>query len=189
MKMKKSIWFLALCAALVLTACGGGAEPSGTNAAEGQEASGGTETQEAAEPSGAAAEEAPYVFALNGVEIPVDADAVPIMAALGKSEPDYRAASCAFEGEDKFYYLGSVEVDTYPMGEQDYVSYVILQDDLVSTPEGVSIGDDAAKVTAAYGEGADDNGTLVYARGGMKLCFVIQDGAVAAIEYRTTALD
>lgn len=131
-----------------------------------------------------------YVFSQGDVNVIVDADASPMIEALGTDYTYYEAASCAFEGKDKMYTYLSFEIDTYPNGEIDRVSTVILKDDSVSTKEGVSIGDPVSKMTEVYGtEYADEDGMCVYYKDKMKLCFIVNNDSIASIRYSTTVLD
>lgn len=178
--MKKQLALFA-CAALALTAltaCGGSSDEGGA-AGTAPAASNAAQTQA----------DAAYVYTANGVAIPMDVEAAPIIDALGEPASYYEAASCAFDGLDKFYTYGSFEVDTYPDGDTDRISAVILKDDMVETPEGVAIGANSADVIAAYGENTADAGTLIYSKGGSELWFVLQDDVVVSIEYHTTVLN
>ncbi|MBQ9346241.1 MAG: hypothetical protein IJT94_02725 [Oscillibacter sp.] len=185
--MKKYAIFYAA-ALLLLTACGA-SENSGTDVPSPDANPGVTEVAEPA--AGTETTGAPYVFTASGTDIVIDAEAAPILAALGDAASYYEAASCAFEGLDKYYTYGSYEVDTYPdESGVDRISAVLLKDDLVSTAEGVSIGSSREDVAAAYGEGAEEGASLVYEKGGMKLMFILDsDGAVESIQYLTKALD
>lgn len=131
-----------------------------------------------------------YVFTYNDATIEMDADAAPLIEKLGEPASYFEAASCAFEGLDKMYTYNGFEIDTYPMGDKDYVSSLILKDDSVSTAEGICIGDTLEKLQAAYGsEGEEDGGMIVYVKDGMKLCFIMQGQEIISIEYRSTVLD
>ena len=129
-----------------------------------------------------------YVLMVNNVTVEVDAEAAPIVEALGEPVSYFEAASCAFEGLDKIYTYNSFEIDTYPSQDRDLVSAVILKDDSIATAEGVCIGDSLEKLQEVYGEATLENGMLIYAKDGMKLCFIMQDDSVISIEYRSTAL-
>ncbi len=131
-----------------------------------------------------------YAFIYNDIVIEMDVEAAPIIEELGEPNTYFEAASCAFEGIDKMYTYNSFEIDTYPLDDVDYISSVIFKDDSVATAEGIEIGDSIDKVTEAYGnEGTNESGMLVYEKDKVKLCFIIQDNAVASIEYRSTVLD
>lgn len=130
-----------------------------------------------------------YVFTVNGVQVEMDADAAPILEKLGEPVSYFEAESCAFEGLDKMYTYNGFELDTYPKGNNDYVSTVIFKDDSVATAEGVAIGDSLEKLQQAYaGEGTQEDGMIVYEKGGMKLCFILNEDEIVSIEYRSTVL-
>ncbi len=131
-----------------------------------------------------------FVFASGGVTISMDADASPIVDALGEPNSYYEAASCAFEGLDKIYTYSGFEMETYPTDGKDYVSAVVLKDDSVTTPEGVAIGDSRAKVEEKYGTDYQENGSLLtYAKDGMKLNFILDGDQVISIQYQSGALE
>ena len=65
----------------------------------------------------------------------------------------------------------------------------MLTDDSVATAEGIAIGDSSEKLSQAYpGEGTEICGMLIYEKDDMKLVFIIQDGEIISIEYRTKIL-
>lgn len=131
-----------------------------------------------------------YTFSYNGTTIEMDADAAPVLEKLGDPVSYFEATSCAFEGLDKMYTYNGFELDTYPKGDKDYVSTVILKDDSVTTAEGICIGDSREKLLQAYPDGGtEENGMITYEKNGMKLCFIIKEDAVASIEYRSMVLE
>lgn len=138
--------------------------------------------------SGQSSNNVGYTFSFNGTTVEVDADVVPILDALGSDYSYYEAASCAFEGLDKMYTYSSFQIDTYPSGDKDCVSAIILKDDSVSTAEGVSIGDSKEKLEQTYGSGSEECNIIKYENGGMQLLFIIQDDVIMSIEYRSMVL-
>lgn len=130
-----------------------------------------------------------YVFIYNGVSVTMDAEAAPIIEALGEPASYFEAASCAFEGLDKIYTYNGFELETYPTNDIDYVSTVILKDDSVSTAEGVCIGDSLEKMQQTYGDGEESGGIIIYVKDGMKLCFIVQADEIISIEYRSTVVE
>ena len=90
-----------------------------------------------------------YVFALDGVEVAVNADMAPLAEALGEPSDYFESESCAFQGLDKVYTYGGVIIRTYPQDGKDYVLSVELKDDAVPTREGIYIGADREAVLAA----------------------------------------
>ncbi|MBD5460686.1 MAG: hypothetical protein HDR26_07050 [Lachnospiraceae bacterium] len=178
--MKK--WKLTLLAAavmLMLAACGD--EPAQTN---GDNPSEGTQQQT---PEGKVDG---YVFVYNGVTISVDELMQTVLDQLGEPLTVYEAPSCAFDGVDKIYTYSSVEIQTYPAEDGDRISMIVLKDDMVSTPEQVSLFGYEGDITDAYGENyTEENGMRVYTKGGMKLRFILEGGEIVSIEYVSTVLD
>lgn len=170
--MKKLICLIiAVVAAFSLVACGSSA-PATNNAGGSQN----TNTPVAATDG--------YVFNANGTKIAMHADAAPIIAALGEAKSYSEEASCAFTGLDKTYFYGSFYLQTYPIGDKDYVFGVWFADDSVQTDEGVYVGMAQTDVEAAYG--ADSfNGTNAYmlTKGKSKLTVIIKDGVVSSVQY------
>lgn len=125
-----------------------------------------------------------YVFNYNGTKIAMHADAAPIIAALGDAKTYTEEASCAFSGLDKTYFYGSFYLQTYPLGDKDYVFSVWFADDSVTTDEGVYVGMSQADVEKAYGA-ESFNGTNAYimTKGKSTLTVILTDGAVSSIQY------
>ncbi|MBQ7775926.1 MAG: hypothetical protein IJ379_08390 [Lachnospiraceae bacterium] len=197
--MKK--WMTVLCAVsmvALLTGCGGSDEkvieknPSQSVQEENNNttAEGNNDAQESKEEQQQDAKVKGYVFMHNDVQVVIDADAAPIIDALGEPVSYFEAASCAFEGLDKMYTYNSFEVDTYPNGDKDYVSTIILMDDSITTAEGIAIGETRARVEEVYGTDYEEQGSmLVYRKDGMKLFFIFEGDTITSIQYGTTALD
>ncbi len=171
-KMKRLLLFMAVM--LVLTGC------SKAGSAKQENTEGASDTTEKS--SGAVTEG--YSFDYNDVNIPMNVDAAPVVEALGESVDYFEAASCAFQGLDKIYSYSGFELGTYPNGDKDYVSYVTLLDDSVSTDKGIYVGSTLDEVTAAYGnEYTVEGSSYVYRLGESKLTFIVEDDMVAQITY------
>lgn len=131
-----------------------------------------------------------WAFQTGEAVITPDMDAASIVDLLGEPKSYFEAASCAFEGLDKIYTYTSFEIETYPQGEVDRIKSIVLKDDTVSTAEGISIGDGGEKVREIYGTPTEeDTGKLVYQKDQMKLVFVVNNGAVASIEYDSMVME
>lgn len=125
-----------------------------------------------------------FTFTYNGTKISLNADAAPIVAALGTPKSYTEEPSCAFDGIDKTYYYGSFYMSTYPMNGKDYVFSIWFADDSVATQEGIRIGSAKTAVEAAYG--ADTfNGSNAYVvnKGETKLTVILKDDAVSSVQY------
>ena len=126
----------------------------------------------------------PYYFETKGVKVAMNAEAAPVVAALGEPKNYVESPSCAFNGIDKEYNYGSYVIYTYPKDGVDYILQVVLMDDLCSTREGISIGAEKAQVTAAYGDECKVVGSgLEYDYGDCQLTFVFENDIVKSIQY------
>lgn len=178
--MKKLLVTMCLLAACMLVGCGGEDE---------KVIDGSNNSQQESDKNNNSGKTG-YVFESNGASVIIDAEAAPILEDLGKEESYYESPSCAFGDLDKIYVYPGFEIDTYSLEGVDYVSAVIFLDDSVSTPEGLGIGATAAKVKEVYGEPTSETATmLAYVKDHMKLCFIIKDDSVEAVEYRTMILE
>lgn len=160
---------LALTMVLALAACGGDTAPETT--APAANAPGKTDASS-------------WKYTVRGVDILMNAEAAPILEALGEPVSYTEEASCAFTGLDKTYNYGGFFLNTYPIGDADYIYGVCLMDDSSTTPEGIYIGATQAEVEAAYG--ADGfNGSNAYILKGTTstLTIILSDGVVSSIQY------
>ena len=161
---------LALTMVLTLAACGGQTAPETTAPAAGT-----TTTQPDA---------SSWKYTVQGVDILMHAEAAPVLEALGEPVSYTEEASCAFTGLDKTYYYGGFYLQTYPIGEKDYIFSAWLVDDSSTTPEGIYIGATQAEVEAAYGtEGFNGSNAYVMTGTTSTLTVILTDGVVSSIQY------
>jgi len=154
---------------LILVGCGGGSSNETT----------------AASSSGAASASAVvsgYTFKAGGTVIAMNAEAQPLIEAIGGDPKYFESASCAFEGLDKEYTYSGFVLKTYPVDDKDYVNSVTLYDDSVSTPEGIAIGSSLEDVESAYGAGGTST-VKEYTMDKSKLMILLEDGSVTSIQY------
>lgn len=182
--MKKNVLVLTFVLAMVLCACGGSSKKI-----EGEVNTSNEQTQETETTTEESAEAKGYTYIYNDVVVEIDADASVVVEELGEPLSYFEAPSCAFEGVDKIYTYSSFEIETYPMEGKDFISMVTFKDDSITTPEGVAIGDLVDKVKEVYGDCTEEGGMMVYEKDDMKLCFIVKDGAVVSVEYKSTVLD
>lgn len=125
-----------------------------------------------------------YVFNYNGTALVMHDNAANVLAALGEPKTYTEEASCAFDGKDKTYYFGSFYLQTYPIGDQDYIYGVWFADDSVTTDEGVYIGMAQKDVEAAYGADAyNGSNAYILTKGATRLTVIITEGVVSSIQY------
>ena len=173
----KKIFALILALTMVLTmaACGGDAAETTAPAA-------GNNTPALNAPT--LPDPASWKYTVQGVDILMHAPAAPILEALGEPVSYTEEASCAFTGLDKTYYYGGFYIQTYPMGDEDYIYSAWLVDDSSTTPEGIYIGATQAEVESAYGSDGF-NGSNAYIMPGTTstLTVIIDGGVVSSIQY------
>ncbi len=126
-------------------------------------------------------------LSVRGVKLALDAEAAPIVAALGEPRTFAETNSCYGDGKDKVYEYQSFKVTTYSMGGKDYILAVEIFDDAdatLATPEGIKIGSSRDDVVKIYGECEDEASTkLVYECDGVRLRFWLDGGVVTGIKY------
>lgn len=170
--MKKYIaLILALVCALTLCACGGDTPDT---------------TKEPATTTGTASNTpVGYLFTYNGVQFGVDMPAADVLSSLGTPKDKYTSKSCAFQGEDTVYYYSSIQVSTNNEQGYERIYSIYLEDDLVSTEKGISVGSTESAVKDAYGEpgSKSSDAALIYEKDGMTLTFNLKDGVVSTILY------
>lgn len=124
------------------------------------------------------------VFTYEQIRIEMNAEAQPILDALGEPVSYTEQPSCAFEGMDKTYCFGGFYLSTYPLDGVDYVYSLWFADDTVSTQEGLRIGDSAGRVEELY-EAADYNGSNAYLLSAeeAEMMILIDNDRVSSIVY------
>lgn len=179
-KLLATLLALSLCLAL-LAGCGGNANNSQNNSGN----TSGDQSQNSGDTDSGENQAADlFIFTSNGVEVKMNAEADPIVEALGEPVSSYEAPSCAFQGTDYIYTYDGFQINTYPLNDVNYVSSVVLISDAVSTPEGLEIGGTLEDMVAAYGEDyTEEYGMYTYTRGDSQLAVLIGDGAITSIEY------
>ncbi len=125
-----------------------------------------------------------YVFAYEGVQIPLAARADDILAQLPEPADVFRAPSCLFEGEDEVYAFPGIEVYVGSYRGERVVAAVFLTDETARTPEGLTIGAASAEVDRIYGsERRESVGAFTYTRGDTELAIVTVQDRVTSIAY------
>lgn len=131
-----------------------------------------------------------YEVTLKGVEIQMCADAAAVVEELGEEKSYFESESCAFEGLDKVYTYSGFKLNTYPVGDQDYVLSVVFSDDTVETDEGIMIGSSKDEVLDAYGDPQEETDTsLIYEKNGTTLTIGLDGDSVRTIEISADVED
>lgn len=131
-------------------------------------------------------EEVDYSFKAGEVGFSVNHDADAVIEKLGDPIDLVETPSCGGgEEPDREYTYSGFKFNTVNENGVNKIVKIVLTDDSVSTPEGITIGDGREAVIETYGEDFTENasGTLTYTDGATKLMFGISDGCVSAIHY------
>lgn len=189
-KLLMGLLTISMVAVLGLTGCGDSKEEDNgaqDNAAE-QEAD--ADSSDGSSETPAASGGKGYVFETDVITIGVDMDMAPIADALGEPKSIFEEPSCAAQGTAYLYTYPGFEINTYPDGEDNYVGYVVLKDDTVSTPEGIDLSKTRDDVIAAYGDNyEEDDKKISYSKDGMTLNFIFSGDDLASIEYTSSVLN
>lgn len=125
-----------------------------------------------------------FSFTYQGTKIALHAPAAPIIEALGGNPKYSESTSCAFDGLDKQYGYGSFYLETYPIGDKDYVYGWYFVDDMVENDEGICIGSSKADVEAAYGaENYNGSNAFTVRKGSGTLTVILENDVVTSIQY------
>ena len=131
-------------------------------------------------------EEVNYSFKSGEVGFSVHHDADAVIEKLGNPIDLVETPSCGGgEEPDREYTYAGFKFNTVNENGLNKIVKIVLTDDSVSTPEGISIGDGRDAVIEVYGDNFTENasGTLIYTDGEVSLMFGITNGCVSAIHY------
>ena len=187
---KITLTLLASAVALSLVACGNGADAppaanetvtanAAVNQAEEDAPTAETEPTDIATPSADV-----FDFTFRGTVISLNQNMAEVLDTLGEPTGVRQTPSCAFDGYDRIFGFGAVNVHTYPVGDEDFVQVISIRDDSVTTPGGIRLGDSWERVLGVYGdEYTQDFSIFTFTRGDTMLSFYVDDGVVLEITY------
>ncbi len=116
-------------------------------------------------------------------EITLDAPAEPVLAALG-TPFGYGEQRCKNNpGVEKIYRFSGLSLQTYPGEDGERIMGVQITDGSHRTPEGISIGDTAARVRECFGENAIQGNTCTVQTASEKMVLQLENNLVASIQY------
>ena len=150
------------------------------------------DTSDTTEVSNISTDETNYSIKYNDVTITVNAPAQDIIDALGEPSSYFESNDCAFDGVSKSYLYGSIELDTYDLGDGvEYVESIFFMDDLVATNEDIRLFMTKEDVESAYGTPSAINGPeYVYECGNSMLSILFDDNdTISSISFNTTVLN
>ena len=182
--MKKklvSLMLVVMVCMFSLVACGGGDD-------KGNDGNNGGGGDAANTPNGSSSG---YTFEYKGTSISVNTAIEPVIEKIGEPSSKFEAPSSAGQGTDFIYTYSGFEIDTSPAENiTNAIAAIIIVSDEVETPEGITIGNTKEEVEAAYGtDYTESNGMMTYAKGDMKLNFLIKNNVVDSVQYMSNALN
>jgi hypothetical protein len=126
-----------------------------------------------------------FYLDLGGNIIGLNFDIDFVLNMLGEPLHTFDQPSCAFEGIDRFFLFGGVQIQTYPAsGGVDRVHTIMLMDDSITTTGGIRLGDSTERVLAAYGNDYEyAYGMYIFTRGNTSLKIMTDGNAVTSIAY------
>lgn len=123
-----------------------------------------------------------YSLNYNGKEYTLGA--VFTEEKYGKAENYSEMQSCAFDGIDKTFTYRDYEIYTYPDQEEDKILSIYFLNQMISTTEGIRIGDTFEKMIKVYGEEYEQmNSQYSYHKGKTSLRFIVENNEISSIEY------
>ena len=129
-----------------------------------------------------------FIFIYNDVYIRLGEYLENVLIELDSAIDYYEYNSCSFEGDAKIYFYNNFDISTYLKSktDKDRIYSITLNDDTVSTVEGISIGQTYYDMISIYGNGYSviPGGTYRYERGSTYLALTIQEGSIISISYR-----
>ena len=123
-----------------------------------------------------------FTFKHNGYELGIGSTRDDVLTAMGEPYDEQQVMNCADDamGTGLFYYEGRVYFEVSGKGG---VTQIMISDPVIDCG-GVSVGDSADAVTAAYGQPDEQTDFIIqYKKEGMVLQFQLEGGKVTAIFY------
>ena len=99
------------------------------------------------------------------------------------SSGTFADVSCAFEGEDTYYFFNGFEIMANVIDGEERVTAINLLDDTVKTPDGLYIGMSAAELNSILGTSLIEDGLHTEIDGTAQRNITVVDGTVRAISY------
>lgn len=99
------------------------------------------------------------------------------------SNTTFTGESCAFEGEDIFYFFNGFEIMANQIDGKERITGITVTDDTVKTPDGIYIGMAEEEVKAITKAEPEIGGIYVTVDGTAQRNITVQDGVVSAIGY------
>lgn len=117
------------------------------------------------------------------VPIALNAPAAPVLAALGAPFGYGESKSGLYSGVEKTYQFTGLRLKTFQSQDGERILGVMITSAGMQTPEGISVGDDAARVRECLGEETIENDCCIVTRSREKMVVLLEHDVVTAIQY------
>lgn len=119
----------------------------------------------------------------QGVAISLNAPAGPVLAALGAPFGYGESKSGVYAGVEKTYQFTGLRLKTFQSQDGERILGVMITDSGMQTPDGLSIGDPAARVRECFGNDAIQNNCCIVSRPQEQMIVLLEHDVVTAIQY------
>ena len=116
-------------------------------------------------------------------EITLDAPAEPVLAALGTPFGYGEQRGTSRKGVEKTYRFSGLDVRTYQGKDGERILNLLITDDSLETPQGISVGDTAAQVRQCFGQDAIQGNRCTIQTASEKMVLLLENNLVASIQY------
>ena len=115
--------------------------------------------------------------------IALDAPAAPVLEALGAPFGYGEQRGTSRKGVEKTYRFTGLDVRTYQGKDGERILNLLITDDSLETPQGISVGDTAAQVRACFGQDAIQGNRCTIQTASEKMVLLLENNLVASIQY------
>lgn len=113
----------------------------------------------------------------NGYSLTINQDMSTFLPASSVDS----SPSCYYEGDDKIFHYGDMDVYTYPIGGVDYVLEISIFSSNVSTAKGLTVGMTLDDAIAMYGVGSDGGGMYSWYSGNTYMYVTTSGNVITSI--------
>lgn len=115
--------------------------------------------------------------------IALDAPAEPVLAALGAPFGYGEQWAASRKGVEKTYRFPGLDVRTYESSDGERILDMTITDSGLETPQGISVGDSAARVRECFGENAIQENRCTIQTASEKMVLLLEHNLVTSIQY------
>ena len=115
--------------------------------------------------------------------IALDAPAAPVLEALGAPFGYGEQRGTSRKGVEKTYRFSGLDVRTYQGKDGERILNLLITDDSLETPQGISVGDTAAQVRQCFGQDAIQGNRCTIQTESQRMVLLLENNRVTSIQY------